>query len=165
MAQTTITTVPSAALLGMLADAGPLDKISRIANGALYLGCLCVFGTEPDGAGSGGLVQEITDAAAALVNLAGVPIWESGKEPFSIANGKSQIADKSVVSIMRYGRIWAYTETAADSTSVVYARVLTVSTDVKGQLRAGAAANFVAVPNAKFVSKTTGAGLIQLELS
>jgi hypothetical protein len=168
MGQTSITLVPADGLLGMLADDGDTDKISRTANGAVYLGLGCVFGANPPAAGTPGDCQEITDAAADVKNLAGIPIWESGREPYPVANAKSQIADKGTVSLLRRGRIWVYVETAVDVTSDVYVRVTAAGADVKGQFRAGAAANFVAMSaggfTAKFITKTTAAGLAVLEL-
>lgn len=164
MSQTSTSTIPADGLLGMLADAGPTDKLSRIAEGAVYLGCLCVFGTSQPLNGTPGQVKEITDAAANVTNFAGIPIWESAKEPYGTANSKSQIASGGMVSLMRYGRIWVYVETAVSPTSDVYVRVTGAGADVKGQFRAGTAANFVAFAQARFITSTSGAGLAVLEI-
>lgn len=165
MSQTTTLTIPVDGILGGIADAGFTDKISRVAEGVIYLGLAHVFGTNQPSQGTPGQVAPIGDGAAAIVNFAGIPIWESGREPYTVVNGKSTLPDKAMVSLMRKGRIWVYTETAVSPTSDVFVRVLTVSADVKGQFRAGTATNFIALPGAKFITSTTGAGLAVLELS
>lgn len=164
MSQTTTLTVPADGILGMLADGGESDIISRVAEGAVYLGLLAVFGTNQPSAGTPGQVKEIVNAAANVDDFAGIPIWESAKEPYTVANSKSQIADKKVVSLLRRGRIWVYVETAVTPASAPFVRVTAAGADVKGQFRAGTAANFVAFTNAKFITSTAGAGLAILEI-
>jgi hypothetical protein len=169
MSQTAVTAVPADGLLGQLYDDGFTDKISRIADGAVYLGLLAVNDpVDVPGAGAPGQCKEITDSAANLINFGGIPIWESGKEPYTVANSKSQIASGGMVSLLRRGRIWVYVETAVDPTSDVYVRVLAAGADVKGQFRAGTATNFVQASASglicKFITKTTGAGLAALEI-
>jgi len=169
MSQTSVTTLPSESLLGMIYDSEESDIIYRQANAAVYLGLLCQFdASNMAGAGEPGMVKEITDSATSVPNWAGIPVWIAGKEPYPVANSKSQIADKGQVSLMRKGRIWVYVETAVDVTSDPWFRVLASGSDVKGQFRAGTAANFVQASasglNAKFITKTTGAGLAVLEI-
>jgi len=155
------------AFAGMLSDTQENFVVSRLAEGNLFLGCLAVFGTnQPSVLGSPGQAKPIVDAAADVNNYIGVPVWESGKEPPTISNAKSAIASGYLASIVRRGAVWVYVETAVDPTSAVYARVLTVSNDVKGQFRAGAAANFVALPAGKatFLTSTSGPGIAILAL-
>lgn len=169
MSQTTTLTVPPDGILGGLADAGFTDKLSRVSDGTVYLGLATIFGASQPSQGTPGLVTEIADGAANVINFAGIPIWESGREPYTVVNSKSTLADNNVVSLLRHGRIWVYTETAVSPTSDVYVRVLTVGADVKGQFRAGTATNFVQLSAsgviAKFITSTSGAGLAILELT
>lgn len=166
MSQTSYSLIPGPAVLGGIADNRYNDYLSRASEGALYLGCLAVHGTlAPGPTGTPGQAKEIVDSAANVDNYIGIPIWESGKEPYTVSLTKSQIASGTPWSFMREGRIWVYVENAVTPASVVAVRVLTVAADVKGQFRAATTTNFVAAPGwFKFVTSTAGAGLAQLEI-
>jgi hypothetical protein len=165
MAQLTYAAKPPLAVQGMIADVG-FDNVvmSRAAIAALHVGVgVQMAGNAPNPPGAG-QVQELPDGAAG-VGLFGISVYDSTRMPYTAdANGKALYDATTVVPVLTRGRIWVWTEAATAATDPVYVRVLAAGANTKGQFINAATTNFIAVTTARWITSTTGAGLIQLEL-
>lgn len=168
--QTTYNTVPSVAGLGMVDQCSDEDKISRIASAAMPYGVFVFQGTAPAATGlSPGKVSSIVDAKADMVGVLGVSVYEAGRSPYTAPavaydSGGADYAAGDDVAILRRGRVWMWTENAATQGNPVYVRCTAASGKPNGQVRDGTATNFVAHGTAVFMSSTTAAGLVLVEV-
>jgi hypothetical protein len=103
---------------------------------------------------------DITDLKKAI----GVVLAKQDME--SSASGDPQYPVKSAVPVMKKGRVWVNTESAVTAgSSDVHVRYVAGSGSV-GAFRGAAVASETAIlPDAKWLSTTTGAGLALLEIN
>lgn len=168
MPQTTYGTKPAIATLGMIADVG-YDNVVMSASAAInvYVGSLSVFASGPTIPPDAGTVTEITDSAASIAARVGICLYDATRMPYNPAttNLKAQWSAQETVPVLVRGRVWVYTEAATAITDPVFVRVLAAGNNVKGQFINATTTNFIAFPGtARWVTSTTGAGLIQLEI-
>jgi hypothetical protein len=164
--QTTYSNAPAVAINGLVTECQPYDKISRQAKGAVKVGTLVLLGDDAPSGVNPGQCKAIPDATASVVNAAGIVVYDAAREPYTngVAPAQNQYSDKDMVPLMRKGRIWVYVENAVTQGNPVYVRITAAGTDVTGQFRDGAVANFIAFPNAVFLTSTAGSGLAEIEV-
>lgn len=168
--QTSYSNVPSEALLGKVDQCSDEDKISRVASEALPYGVFVFQNAAPGSTGlSPGTVKKIVDAKADMVGILGVSVYEAARSPYTAPgtaydSGGADYASGEDVAILRRGRIWMWTENAATQGNAVYVRCTAASGKPNGQVRDGTAANFVAHGTAVFMTSTSGAGLVLVEV-
>jgi hypothetical protein len=170
--QTTYPTVPTEALNGAADQSLNEDIISRTAENAVPVGGFVMLGTAAPGTTgvSPGQCKIIPDGTlvGALSALAGVALLDMARSPFggtaNTSSGSGQYAAGDSVPCMRRGRCWMYSETAVTQGNPVYVRVTAAGVAVTGQVRDGAAANFVLHPTAVFLSTTGAAGIALVEV-
>lgn len=166
--QTTYNEFPAALVNGMVTENGPRKKVSRSAQTAMTVGTFCLFGTDGPSGPNPGQAKAIPDGTASLALALGVVVFDSARSPYSTAiatsSGSGQYAIGETVPVLRQGEIAVYAENAVTQGNPVYVRCTAAGTDVNGQVRDGAAANFVLHPTATFQSSTTAAGLALIEV-
>lgn len=170
--QTTYNLVPAEGYNGKTDQCAAEDIISRVALNAITIGTFCLMGTDaPQAAGVGpGQCQLIPDGTVvgSLSQLAGVAIMDLARSPFSgtanSAGGSGQYAAKDDVPCQRRGRVWMYAEGAVTAGNPVYVRVTAASTNLTGQVKDGAASNFVLHPTAVFMTTTSASGIALVEI-
>lgn len=159
--QTTYNEFPAAAQNGMISKNGPSKKLSRFASGAITVGTF-VLGTADD------VVEAIPDATASLARVPGVAALDTARSPYSTAiatdSGSGQYSDGDDVKVLHSGCIHMWCEGTATEGNDVYVRCTAASTSVNGQVKDGAATNFVKHPTAKFAASRTGAGIVLVEV-
>lgn len=171
--QTTYPIVPGESFNGAVDQCQYEDRISRIAESLVAVGAFQFMGTNPPGATgvSPGGVKLIPDGTVvgSVGSFIGVAVMDMARSPFlgtantSSGSGQYQIGDD--VPLIRRGRIWMYSETAYTQGNPVYVRVTAAGIAVTGQIRDGAAANFVLHPTAIFMntSAAPGIGLVEIK--
>lgn len=140
------------AVAGQRANMEPVDLISRNSEDTPTVGFGIVV---QQGATDGGATADLNTAAMDAYKFLGVTMRERGVNP-ATPNGW---AKGESLLIMRKGVIWvAVTGAVTAGTDVT----VTLATGVLGS--AAVAAGIVAIPNARWESSTTGAGLAKLRL-
>lgn len=170
--QTSYTNAPVEAYNGKADQCMAEDIISRLAENAVPVGGFVMLGTAaPSATGlSPGQCKIIPDGTVvgSLTALAGVALLDMARSPLggtaNTQSGSGQYAANDDVPCMRRGRCWMYSETAVTQGNPVYVRVTAASTAVTGQIRDGAAANFVLHPTAVFMNTTGAAGIALVEV-
>lgn len=160
--QTSYSEFSAALLNGMPTKNGPHKIESRFAHNAVQVGAFCVMGPSDD------QCQSIASGAASLDGtLLGAAIMLTNRSPYSTAvatdSGSGQYSDGDDVSVMSKGELGMYCENAATEGHPVYVRTTAAGSSVIGQIRDGAAANFVLHPTAKFKSSSSAAGVVKVE--
>lgn len=90
--------------------------------------------------------------------LAGIVLYDATKPP-------GTYAEDDQVPVLDEGAIYVYSETAVDTTKPVYVRMVTTPGETRGHFRATADANDLSqIVRARWIEKTTGAGLAGLRL-
>jgi len=157
MNQVAVTADPVKALVGMLADGGPRDLISRTcAVAAIKPGRFVVGNSE---------TCEPPDAASDVSTVLGVSVYNRFKPPLPAADG-TQYAIGDVLSLAREGRIWMALKTGSPvAGGAVYMYVGGTAAD-RGMVSPTAAAGYVLVPGVSFTGKleTTGADIAEVQL-
>jgi len=170
--QTTYPIVPAEAVNGKADQCQFEDIISRTALNAVPVGGFCLMGTAAPGSSgvADGQCKIIPDGTlvGALTQLAGVALMDFARSPFggtaNTDSGSGQFAAGDDVQCMRRGRCWMYAEGAVTAGNPVYVRVTASGTSVTGQVKDGAAANFVLHPTAVFMTTTAGSGIALVEI-
>ena len=85
----------------------------------------------------------------------------------ALGTGIVQYEDTEPVNVLRKGKVWVYSEVAIDpDTDSPFFRFAAGTGTVIGRFRNDAdTATAAAVPNARFVTKSAGAGLVVLEIN
>jgi hypothetical protein len=163
--QTTYNEFPATAKNGMPTKNGPERKESRFASNFVTVGAFAIMNLPADSQ-----CKAIPDATATFANLLlAVALDNPNRSPFSSANatsgGGGQYADGDDVLLMSQGELSMYAENACTAGHPVFVRCTAAGADVTGQIRDGAAANFVQHPTAVFKSTTAGAGLVKVKVA
>lgn len=104
-----------------------------------------------------------------MTGVLGVSVFEAARSPYAAPgtaydSGGGDYAAKDDVAVLRRGRIWMWTENAATQGNPVYVRCTAASGKPNGQVRDGTTTNFVQHPTAVFMTSTSGAGLVLVEV-
>ncbi len=158
----TQTTAPAinmeTAFAGLIADGmQPKDVVSKVnVVAAVLLGYLVSLGADGDD-------SIIAPAAAGDVTTTPIGVVMHSHAIESSPSGDPQWPIKSTPSILREGRIWVVVEDAVDAQAPAF--VVHTGGD-EGVFRSDVdGGNASALPGAKFVTSTTGAGLAVVELN
>jgi hypothetical protein len=104
--------------------------------------------------------------AISLVDLEGVAILESGKEPASTTAPGYQFDDLDAVSVLRLGAIYVVTEDACDENDAVYMRITAAGAEEAGSFRSDSdGGDAVQVDGLRFRKSSGVAGFNVLEVS
>lgn len=91
-------------------------------------------------------------------HMGGIVLYDATKPP-------GTYAEDDQVPVLDDGAIYVYSETAVDTTKPVYVRMVTTMGETRGHFRATADANDLSqIVRARWIEKTTGAGLAGLRL-
>lgn len=163
--QTTYNEFPAAAINGMVTEQYPGKlKLSRFALAAITVGTFVLQGTADD------QCKAIPDATASLGlgTCLGVATFDTARSPYSTAiatdSGSGQYLAGDDVPVLRKGEVTIWCESACTAGNPVYVRTTGAGTSVNGQVRDGAATNFVLHPTAVFMSSLAAAGLAKVEV-
>jgi hypothetical protein len=137
---------------GLLADTGFTDKVSYAAEGAVPFGAAIALGTNPERQG------KVAASGAAVI---GIAIRAANLEQ-PVGGGAPSYADKSMVSVLKRGRIWVKTNDAVAAGSTANL-VLANGTFTDASVAAGIEA--LTQVSVKFVTGTTAAGLAIVEVN
>lgn len=162
--QTTYNEFPATAKNGMVSKNGPKKTESKWAKGFVTVGTFALMNLDSDDQ-----CKAIPDATAAFTGLRlGAVTRDSSRSPYSAATTTSgaggQYADGESVPLLTKGNLQMYSENAATAGHPVFVRCTAAGADVTGQIRDGAAANFVQHPTAVFAQTTSGAGPVNVEV-
>ena len=164
MPQTTYGINIAPAKAGQQYDIGPNDIISVNHQLACAVGVLLVrdsangdfFGKVP------GAATDVTNGGSVL----GIILADQTLEqPYPQGNAVPMSPAKYTSPVIRSGRVWVNVEGAVTAGNQPYARYAVGTGSVLGAFRADADTSSAAlVPNARFVTSTTGAGLAVVEV-
>lgn len=152
----------AAAFAGMLADSGFTDKESYYqgeASAEIPFGAM-VARTAAPSAGTPAKAIKLVDANSVLAGI----VLHSHAYDARTELGTTGLKPKTVLSVLQKGRVWVNAEEAVALGDPVYVRH-TAGSGTVGYFRNDAdTANAVRVYGARFVTETTGAGLVQIEI-
>ena len=169
---------PSVGVEGMIAESREGDVVvSKIAQGVVQVGLLCGPGTDSL-TGPSATAASITSADPGQVinfpgsvnspllpwEFVGIPIYDASRPPYDATNSYS---DKDPVPVLRKGTIWVKPEAPfTDEKRLVYVRgtVAAPPLNVLGRFAGTAGAGLVLLPNARWMSGCSDAGLAILEI-
>jgi hypothetical protein len=139
------------------------DIVSENLAADSQVGCLVVRDSADGSAKLPALATDITNAGSVI----GVLLHEHMVEqPYPMGSATPIWPAKSTAPVMKKGRVWVSVEAAVSAGAAVYARFATGSFSQKGAFRGDAdTASAAIVPNAKYITSTTGAGLAVVELA
>jgi hypothetical protein len=163
--QTTYNEFPPALQNGIGSKNGPKNDESRFADGAVTVGTFAMLDRAADGQ-----CQAIPDATADFNSVAlGAVLNDRSRSPFDVSTttsgGAGQYKDGESVALRTLGKLGMYSENAATAGHDVYVRCTAAGADVNGQIRDGAAADFVKHPTAKFAASSAGAGVVLVKVA
>jgi len=162
--QTTYNEFPAAGKNGMRTKNGPERIESRMASGAVQVGAFCFMNLPADDQ-----CEAIPDSTSSFAGkLLALALENPNRSPMATAasdSGSGQFSDGDDVSLMTQGEAWVYAEGACTAGNPVYVRCLKASNSWTGQVKDGAATNFVQHPTAVFKTTTTGAGLVKIKVA
>jgi hypothetical protein len=166
--QTTYNDLHVALKNGQQSESALNEKWSRIAKNAITLGTFCLLGDNGPAGASPGQCKAIPDATASLGGNTAVALYDAARSPLSTAiataSGSGQYVAGDDVPLLRKGECGMYSEAAWTQGNPVYVRTTAAGSNVNGQVRDGAAANFVLHPTAVFANNGTGAGVALVEV-
>ena len=143
------------AVKGAIADIALSDKVGRVAaadiNFGIGLAQTAVAGQAEIPTATGFTFEGISvQTNKPTPNATGIALYEAGEE----------------ITVLRKGRIWVYTEVAVAVNDPVFLRHTTNAALLAGDFRNDAdTARADAITNARFVTATTAAGLVQVEIN
>jgi hypothetical protein len=147
--------------VGMLADSSEYTAITGIneTDAVLPFGVVVVT----DGAGTSGDAVKMVASNSTLA--LGVTIDSFTFETTKDANGRPGYPDQATVNVLTEGTILVYSEEAVAVGDEVHVRHTTASTNYAGYVRKTAVSGKTSLlANAKFASKTSGAGLAAITI-
>lgn len=150
--QSTYTETMRAAVAGMIANEEPVKLISRNVETAAGIG----FGkVVQQGVDVDGCISDLNTSAMTAQTYLGVTVRERSVRPET----PDLFAQYESARIMREGVIWVPVAVAVAPSDIV---TVTLATGVIGKTAVGA--GVVAIPNARWESSTSGAGIAKLRL-
>lgn len=151
---------PDAAVAGMIADLASSTVDSYIADTDLPAGVLVCTGAVARAVGQIGSCKLPAASTDVTAHALGIVVWSPMAMPLSGGIWPA----KSIVSVLRVGRIWCSAEAAlANDALAIFARYTGANF---GQLRADANSTSAQIPGGTKVKiGNTGAGLVQIELN
>lgn len=152
--QTSFSAAPAQAIAGMLADAGRVDCISRVAKTDLGFGLAVMQYVAND--------NQCDKLGASTDVILGVTVYDASLPPAGSYNGASYAGAYvagMAVRIARKGRIWVLIEQDVDPTLAVYARyTASGGNTVLGKFRVDAdSSKAQQITQAKWLTTTTAA--------
>jgi hypothetical protein len=105
---------------------------------------------------------DVTDVALQRKYFPGVAAYAPGTEPSVAAVGDADVED--AVGVLTKGRIWVTVEAAVTKGDPCYVRMVESGSDLRGQVRGSAAANFALLAGAVFVTSADTDAVAQLEM-
>lgn len=145
----------SAAVKGGLADIALTDKVGRFAAADVAFGVGLAATTTAGQAEVPTATSFVFEGISVqtnkvTLNATGEALYQAGEE----------------ITVLKKGRIWVYTEVAIAVGDAVFLRHTVNAALVPGDFRNDAdTARADAITNARFVTATTGAGLVQVEIN
>ncbi len=156
MNQTSVDTLPAAAVEGQPGDIGVKDTLSRVCVVAAIKPGRVLIGTNEQ--------CELPDAFSDLANYIGVSLFAPIKEPLPAADG-TVYAVGDMVPVERMGRVWLAVKTGSPAANgAVYVYVGATAAD-RGMVSPTAAASYVLLPGAKFTGNVDTAGRAEVQLN
>lgn len=151
--QSTYTENMRPAVAGMIANEEPVKLISRNVEtpGGIGFGKVVQQGADVDGC-----ISDLNTSAMTAQTYLGVTVRERSVRPET----PNSFGRYESARIMREGVIWVEVAVAVSPSDIV---TVTLATGVIG--KSAVAAGVIAIPNARWESTTTGAGLVKLRLS
>lgn len=150
--QSTYSETIGAARAGMIANEEPSVLISRTVETVAGVG----FGkVVQQGAKDNGCTSDLATSAMTAQTFLGITVRERSVRPES----PDKFAQNESARIMRKGNIWVDVAVAVTPTDIV---TVTLASGVIGKTAVGA--GVVAIPNARWETSTSGAGLAKLRL-
>lgn len=162
----------TAAQLGMLGDQGMTDKVSRYSAAVIPFGRVVSFDTTSGKVKLPAAATDILDANSESRPVEGIVIATQAIE--EQATNTLGVADANVpaypigynFSVLRKGRIWLWAEEAVTVTDQVFVRHTAAGNEKPGNVRNDAAtATCALLKGARFMTSTTGAGLVLVEIN
>lgn len=161
--QTTYNLVPPVAFAGMLADSGPHDIESALAEEPFDCGLGVVQGTSM---GIGNTPQvKLPDNTGEVATFKGVTQFLSFKEPIAGSTVRYQATD--TVPVITMGRVWVHIDETVGATMVNEGPVYLVHSGAqagkfRGDANSGAA---TLIPNAKCKIGGSAGGIAQIKVN
>ena len=155
----------SAAVPGTIATAINSCAIRSKANasgGVIAYGRAVVQGTAPD---------DVVLPAANKTGFVGIAVRTYMYENAQTADGAFGYPDKRQIDVLTQGEVWVETEVAVAPGDAVFFRIAANTASIVGKFlktadaAAGPVDTAVAIPNARWISSTTGAGLARLQIN
>lgn len=171
MSQTSYSEEFDPAQLGMLADASENDVVSRYSDNPVPFGRLVVRDGADDKVKLPAAALDILDANSESRPVAGIAIMSQAIE--EQPENTLGVADANVpaypanyaFSVLQDGEAWVWAEEAVDPTDQVFVRHTASGNEKPGNFRQDAdTANAAQLKGAKFMSTTTGAGLVKVRI-
>lgn len=166
MPQTSVSYSPAKGYEGMCAShslqeiRSALQELHVAGAAIIYPGRACVFGTNPG---------EIILPSATGGVFAGIPVlndqWGQS-EADMIAGLPPGYKPNQPIGLATFGDWWVYSEVAVNVNDPVYFRhtAAAAPNDVIGRYRNAATTGFDLIAKARFLDKSTGAGLVRINL-
>jgi len=172
MSQTAYTENPAVAQLGLLGDQGMTDKVSRYSAAVIPYGRLVSLDTTPGKAKLVAAALDILDGNSESRPVEGIVIRTDAIE--EQAANTLGVADANVpaypighnFSVLRKGRIWVWAEEVVTPADQVFVRHTASGNEKPGNFRQDAdTANAALLKGARFMSTTTAAGFVLVEIN
>ena len=134
---------------------------TNTSGGVIAFGRAVVQGTSP---------QDITLPAANKTGFVGIAIRSYVYEDAETADGAEGYADKKEINVLVQGEIWVETEVAVAPGDPVYFRVASGTESIVGKFLKTADTvstvdKAVVIPQARWISSTTAAGIAKLQIN
>lgn len=172
MSQTSYAEQFTVGQLGQLADQGFTDKVSRYSAAVIPFGRLVALDTNPGKVKLPAAATDILDANSESRPVEGIvistqAIQEQATNTLGVANANVPAYPIGYnFSVLRKGRVWVWAEEAVTPADQVFVRHTAAGNNKPGNFRQDAdTANAALLKGARFMSTTTGAGLVLVEIN
>lgn len=170
--QTSYTQNPAAGQLGLLADASDSNIVTGYSAAVIPFGRLVSYGAAQDKVILPAAATDILDANSESRPVAGIVVMSKALEEQPANTLGVAGADVpaypalTAFGVIRKGVIWVWAEEAVVPTDQVFVRHTAAGNEVPGNFRNDdATATCALLKGARFLTETTAAGLVQVEIN
>lgn len=170
--QTSYVQTPDAGQLGLLADTSPSNIVTGFSDAIIPWGRLVSYDGAQDKVKLPAAATDILDANSESRPVAGIVVASKAyeKQPdntLGVADANVPVYPaKAAFSVIRTGVVWVWSEQAVSPTDQVFARHTASGNEKPGNFRKDAdTANAALFKGARFLTETTAAGLVQIEIN
>jgi len=147
--------IPGAIASGI--DSCSIRSKTNTSGGVLAFGRAVVQGTGD---------QDVTLPASNRTSLVGIAVRSYIYEDKETADGADGYGDKREIDVLIQGDIWVETEVAVTPGDAVFFRVTAGTASIVGKfLKTADTDRAIAIPQARWLSSTTGAGIAKLQIN